>query len=77
LCKIGALFLFVKHDRFAALLDHRLQHSIDFGVRDTLGVSFCTRRNIPVLSPAMIIRTVEIVRGSLAFIAALSRSAKA
>src|SRR6266849_8041673 len=34
--KVGALALLVEHYRFAALLNHRLQHLLDLGFGDTL-----------------------------------------
>jgi hypothetical protein len=36
--KVGAITLVVKSDRFAALLDHRLQHLLDLSFGDALDV---------------------------------------
>ena len=51
LSQIGPVSLLIKRDRFATLLDHRLQHSADFGFGKTLRVPLRTRCDIPVFEP--------------------------
>ena len=49
LCKIGTVALLVERDRFAALLDHRLQHALDFGFGQALGIALPALGDIPLL----------------------------
>ena len=63
--------------RFAAPLEHRLQHLLDLSFGNALDVGSHPGATSRSLSAANIRRTVEPVRASLAFSACLSRSAKA
>ena len=63
--QIGAVALLVERDRFAALLDHALQHPQDLGIGDAVGVALAARRDVAVLEAARISRTVDKRAGVL------------
>src|SRR5208282_5891646 len=43
--------LLVKPDRFAALFDHRLQHPLDLGLGDALGITLSAHSDVAILEP--------------------------
>src|SRR5262249_31957184 len=47
--EVLSLTLFIQCDRFATLLDHRLQHPLNLGVRKTPGITASPRNNVTSL----------------------------
>src|SRR5213082_3129718 len=49
--QFGAVALAVQRDRFAALLNHALQHPLDLGLGDSLGIAGAAGGDVAVFEP--------------------------